>query len=68
MGICTSEGVGLARVPSTLMEPSSIEKVLVIDSHIGKHEEKLWQQGLLITVIRVGYCNESDIIVEGLRV
>ena len=38
MGICTSEGVVLAvekRVTSTLMEPSSIEKVLEIDSHIG---------------------------------
>ena len=39
MGICTSEGVVLAvekRVTSTLMEPSSIEKILEIDSHIGK--------------------------------
>ena len=38
MGICTSEGVVLAvekRVTSSLMEPSSIEKVLEIDSHIG---------------------------------
>ena len=38
VGICTSEGVVLAvekRVTSTLMEPSSIEKILEIDSHIG---------------------------------
>ena len=38
MGVCTSEGVVLAvekRVTSTLMEPSSIEKILEIDSHIG---------------------------------
>ena len=40
MGISTSEGVVLAvekRVTSTLMEPSSIEKVLEIDSHIGEY-------------------------------
>ena len=39
VGICTSEGVVLAvekRVTSVLMEPSSIEKILEIDSHIGK--------------------------------
>ena len=38
VGICTSEGVVLAlekRVTSTLMEPSSIEKILEIHSHIG---------------------------------
>lgn len=38
VGICTSEGVVLAvekRVTSVLMEPSSIEKILEIDSHIG---------------------------------
>ena len=35
----TAEGVLLAvekRVTSTLMEPSSIEKILEIDSHIGR--------------------------------
>ena len=39
MGVCTSEGVVLAvekRVTSVLMEPSSIEKILEIDSHIGE--------------------------------
>lgn len=39
VGICTSEGVVLAvekRVTSVLMEPSSIEKILEIDSHIGE--------------------------------
>lgn len=38
IGIQTSEGVVLAvekRVSSTLLEPSSIEKVLEIDSHLG---------------------------------
>ena len=42
VGICTSEGVVLAvekRVTSTLMEPSSIEKILEIDSHIGQFGE-----------------------------
>ncbi len=40
MGVCTSEGVVLAvekRVTSTLMEASSIEKILEIDNHIGKY-------------------------------
>ena len=39
VGICTSEGVVLAvekRITSSLMEPSSIEKILEIDSHIGR--------------------------------
>ena len=43
VGICTSEGVVLAvekRVTSTLMEPSSIEKILEIDSHIGEHFQR----------------------------
>ncbi|KAI9203781.1 nucleophile aminohydrolase [Polychytrium aggregatum] len=38
VGIQTSEGVILAvekRVTSTLMEPSSVEKIMEIDSHIG---------------------------------
>ncbi len=37
VGISTSEGVVLAvekKVTSTLMEPTSIEKILEIDSHI----------------------------------
>jgi len=40
VGIRTSEGVVLAvekRITSPLMEPSSIEKILEIDSHIGEH-------------------------------
>ncbi|NXE57920.1 PSA5 protein, partial [Casuarius casuarius] len=39
IGIQTSEGVCLAvekRITSPLMEPSSIEKIVEIDSHIGK--------------------------------
>ncbi len=39
VGISTSEGVVLAvekRVTSSLMEPSSIEKILEIDTHIGE--------------------------------
>ena len=38
----TAEGVLLAvekRVTSTLMEPSSIEKILEIDSHIGRETQ-----------------------------
>jgi 20S proteasome subunit alpha 5 len=38
VGIQTSEGVILAvekRLTSTLLEPSSIEKILEIDAHIG---------------------------------
>jgi len=38
IGIQTSEGVILAvekRITSTLLEPSSIEKILEIDSHVG---------------------------------
>ena len=38
IGIQTSEGVVLAvekRVTSTLIEPSSIEKIMEVDSHIG---------------------------------
>lgn len=38
IGIQTSEGVCLAvekRITSPLMEPSSIEKIVEIDSHIG---------------------------------
>lgn len=38
MGICTSSGVILAiekRLTSTLLEPSSVEKILEVDSHIG---------------------------------
>lgn len=41
IGIQTSEGVCLAvekRITSPLMEPSSIEKIVEIDSHIGKEE------------------------------
>lgn len=39
IGIQTSEGVCLAvekRITSPLMEPSSIEKIVEIDTHIGK--------------------------------
>ncbi|NWX69826.1 PSA5 protein, partial [Alca torda] len=42
IGIQTSEGVCLAvekRITSPLMEPSSIEKIVEIDSHIGKEKE-----------------------------
>jgi 20S proteasome subunit alpha 5 len=38
VGICTSEGVVLAvekRLPSSLVVPSSIEKILKIDGHLG---------------------------------
>ena len=38
LGIQTSEGVLLAvekRITSTLMEPSSIEKIVEVDAHIG---------------------------------
>lgn len=38
IGIQTKEGVLLAvekRITSTLMEPSSIEKIVEIDAHIG---------------------------------
>ncbi len=38
IGICTREGVLLTvekRVSSVLMEPSSIEKVIEVDKHIG---------------------------------
>ena len=38
IGIQTSEGVVLAvekRITSPLMEPSSVEKIVEIDSHIG---------------------------------
>ncbi|NWH60713.1 PSA5 protein, partial [Geococcyx californianus] len=41
IGIQTSEGVCLAvekRITSPLMEPSSIEKIVEIDSHIGKEK------------------------------
>lgn len=41
IGIQTSEGVCLAvekRITSPLMEPSSIEKIVEIDSHIGMEE------------------------------
>ena len=39
MGIRTNEGVIMAvekRITSPLMEPSSIEKIMEIDSHIGE--------------------------------
>ncbi|NWT76776.1 PSA5 protein, partial [Prunella himalayana] len=42
IGIQTSEGVCLAvekRITSPLMEPSSIEKIVEIDSHIGMEED-----------------------------
>jgi 20S proteasome subunit alpha 5 len=38
VGIQTSEGIVLAvekRLTSTLLEPSSVEKILEIDSHVG---------------------------------
>lgn len=38
IGILTSEGVALAvekRITSTLIEPSSIEKVFEVDKHVG---------------------------------
>ena len=38
VGICTNAGVVLAiekRLTSTLLEPSSVEKILEVDSHIG---------------------------------
>ncbi len=38
VGICTSGGVVLAiekRLTSTLLEPSSVEKIMEVDSHIG---------------------------------
>ena len=40
IGICTSQGVVLAvekRITSPLMEPSTIEKIVEVDHHIGKH-------------------------------
>ena len=40
MGIKTSEGVVMAvekRVTSPLMVPSSIKKILEVDSHVGGH-------------------------------
>lgn len=43
IGIQTSEGVCLAvekRITSPLMEPNSIEKIVEIDSHIGKRQCK----------------------------
>lgn len=39
IGICTSEGVVLAvekRITSPLMEPTTIEKIVEVDKHIGK--------------------------------
>lgn len=39
IGICTSEGVVLAvekRITSALMEPTTVEKIVEIDKHIGK--------------------------------
>lgn len=45
IGIQTAEGVCLAvekRITSPLMEPSSIEKIVEIDSHIGKNSESLF--------------------------
>mmetsp|Transcript_57948 Transcript_57948/g.183975 ORF Transcript_57948/g.183975 Transcript_57948/m.183975 type:complete len:126 (-) Transcript_57948:181-558(-) len=38
VGICTSEGVVLAvekRITSPLLEPSSVEKIMEIDEHVG---------------------------------
>lgn len=38
IGICTSEGVVLAvekRITSPLMEPTTIEKIVEVDKHIG---------------------------------
>lgn len=49
VGIRTSEGVILAvekRITSSLMEPSSIEKILEIDSHIGKPDNWSTQVGI----------------------
>jgi 20S proteasome subunit alpha 5 len=40
IGICTPEGAVLAvekRVTSPLVIPTSIEKIVEIDTHIGKH-------------------------------
>lgn len=45
IGIQTSEGVCLAvekRITSPLMEPSSIEKIVEIDAHIGKNNGSLF--------------------------
>lgn len=40
IGICTPEGVVLAvekRITSPLMEPTTIEKIVQVDTHIGKN-------------------------------
>lgn len=42
IGIRTSEGVVLAvekRITSPLMEPTTIEKIVEVDKHIGKSQE-----------------------------
>ena len=47
IGIQTNDGVVLAvekRITSTLMEPSSIEKVVEIDSHIGVYHDLFYPQ------------------------
>ncbi|NXX65883.1 PSA5 protein, partial [Spizella passerina] len=57
IGIQTSEGVCLAvekRITSPLMEPSSIEKIVEIDSHIGM------EQGF--TPLRVGYFGHKGLM------
>ncbi|NWR24236.1 PSA5 protein, partial [Emberiza fucata] len=54
IGIQTSEGVCLAvekRITSPLMEPSSIEKIVEIDSHIGvSHLGHMGLMGILIWI------------------
>ncbi|NWI00766.1 PSA5 protein, partial [Tichodroma muraria] len=54
IGIQTSEGVCLAvekRITSPLMEPSSIEKIVEIDSHIGaSYFGKMGIMGILISI------------------
>lgn len=58
IGIQTSEGVCLAvekRITSPLMEPNSIEKIVEIDSHIGKWKDKMnvccWLHTYSISVV-----------------
>lgn len=56
IGIQTNEGVVLAvekRVTSPLIEPTSIEKILEVDEHIGNSNLSLWTWNVMYKYIFV---------------
>lgn len=67
IGICTPEGVVLAvekRITSPLMEPTTIEKIVEVDKHIGMFTNNLgyfclWNTACLI---HTQFCFSQDVL------